>query len=276
MKNYFMAATAVVLSAIILSSCKKENNPNKQYPIPTNLKMMASGYAAGAATRVEVYAADSFFTGYNALFIALYDSATNERQVDADIELLPMMTMMGGMEHSSPFENATNSKPTDGLFECAVVYSMPSSTGNTWKLNVVVKNNKTGLQGTASLDVDVAQPALSRLKSITTLNDGTKLFVSVVKPFVPVVGVNDFEIAIHKKVSMTSFPAADNYTVTVDPQMLSMGHGSPLNENPVIDKNGHYKGKLNFTMSGDWRIFLTLSNNGTVADSTLYFDVIIP
>ncbi|MCW5908980.1 MAG: FixH family protein [Chitinophagales bacterium] len=276
MNKYFQAVAAILIAVFLFSSCKKENHNHNHYPIPSNLKLLASGYAEGSATRIDVYAADSFFSGYNSLYLALYDSASNERQTDADVTLMPMMSMMGGMNHSAPFENPATAKPADGLFTCAVVYIMPSSTGNTWKLNITVLNNRTGLQGTAALDVNVLQPSLSRMKSVTALDDSAKLFISIVKPFVPVVGVNDFEITIHKKASMMSFPAANDYTTEVNPQMLSMGHGSPLNVNPVPDNNGHYKGKLNFTMSGDWRVFLKLNHNGAVADSTLYFDVTIP
>lgn len=276
MKKYFLAAIAVIISIFFFNSCKKENHNHNQYNIPANLKLLASGYASGSSAKVDVYAADSFFSGYNQLYLALYDSATNERLTDAQITLNPMMTMMGGMNHSSPFENPDTETPSDALFNCAVVFIMPSSTGNTWKLNITVLNNKNGLQGTASLDVNVLQPALSKMKSLTTLDDSAKLFVSIVKPLSSVVGVNDFEVTIHKKASMMSFPATNDYTTEVNPQMLSMGHGSPLNESPVFVNNGHYKGKVNFTMSGDWRVFLKLNHNGSVADSTLYFDMLIP
>lgn len=275
MNKYFQALAAIVLIIAIFSSCKKDKHDHDHYPIPSNLKLLASGYN-GSGTKVEVYAADSFFAGYNSLYIALYDSVSNERLVDADVTLMPMMSMMGGMNHSAPFENPATSTPSDGLFACAVVYIMPSTMGDSWKLNVTVLNNKNGLQGTASFDINVKQPSPSRMKSVTALDDSAKLFISIVKPFVPVVGVNDFEITIHKKTSMMSFPAANDYTTEVKPWMLSMGHGSPLNVNPVFDSNGHYKGKVNFTMSGDWRVYLKLFHNGAVADSTLYFDVTIP
>lgn len=276
MKKYFLAAMAVIISISFFNSCKKENHNHNQYNIPANLKLLASGYASGSSAKVDVYAADSFFAGYNQLYLALYDSATNERLTDAQVTLNPMMAMMGGMNHSCPLENPETETPSDALFNCAVVFIMPSSTGNTWKLNITVLNNKNGLQGTAALDVNVLQPALSKIKSLTALDDSAKLFISIVKPLSPVVGVNDFEVTIHKKASMMSFPAANGYTTEVNPQMLSMGHGSPLNESPVFVSNGHYKGKVNFTMSGDWRVFLKLNHNSSVADSTLYFDMLIP
>ncbi len=184
-----------------------------------------------------------------------------------------MMTMMGGMNHSCPLENPASNTATEGLFPCAVVYIMPSGSTGSWMLNADILNNKNSLQGTVVMAITVLNPAVAKMKSLTALDDSSKLFVSVVTPAHPVVGVNDFEITIHKKTDMMNFPAANDYTTVVNPQMLAMGHGSPLNENPVLQSNGHYKGKLNFTMSGEWRVYLDLNHNGAVADSSLYFDM---
>jgi len=54
--------------------------------------------------------------------------------------------------------------------------------------------------------------------------------------------------------------------------MPSMGHGSPNNVNPVLTKNGHYKGKVNFTMTGDWRINLELNKDGKTTKT--FFDLL--
>lgn len=274
MKKTIIAGVAILIMAVaFISSCKKETNNNPSYTIPSNLILIASGYAAGSEARVDVYSTDSFFVGYNQLYIAVYDSASNQRLTDAQINLNPMMTMIGGMSHSCPFENPTSNIASEGLFSCAIVYIMPSSSTGSWTLNTAILNNKNGLQGTAAMAITVLNPAMAKMKSLTALDDSSKLFISIVKPMNPIVGVNDFEITIHKKASMMSFPAANDYNTVADPQMLSMGHGSPLNENPVLQGNGHYKGKLNFTMSGDWRVYLDLNHNSAVADSSLYFDM---
>jgi hypothetical protein len=52
-----------------------------------------------------------------------------------------------------------------------------------------------------------------------------------------------------------------------------MGHGSPNNVNPVHDAYGHYKGKLNFTMTGLWRIQLKLYKGGKLLTDQIFFDI---
>jgi len=92
-------------------------------------------------------------------------------------------------------------------------------------------------------------------------------------PKSPKVGINDIELFIAKKASMMSFPADSSLTVTLTPEMPSMGHGSPNNVNPVHVGGGHYKGKVNFTMTGLWRLHLDFTNGSALADSTTYFDI---
>ena len=89
---------------------------------------------------------------------------------------------------------------------------------------------------------------------------------------ISVVGINDFEFTLHKKVSMMSFPADSSYTSTIYPWMPSMGHGSPNNVDPSHIGMGHYNGDVNFTMTGDWQIKVYLHKNGQT-DST-YFDLL--
>jgi len=43
----------------------------------------------------------------------------------------------------------------------------------------------------------------------------------------------------------------------------------------VHDSNGHYKGKVNFTMTGEWRVNMVIKKGSEVADSTSYFDLVL-
>ncbi|MDT4842046.1 hypothetical protein FQZ97_759270 [compost metagenome] len=74
---------------------------------------------------------------------------------------------------------------------------------------------------------------------------------------------------------MMNFPAQDNLTIEMTPEMPSMGHGSPNNISPVSTGNGHYKGKVNYTMTGDWRLHLKVSDaNGTVLLQDAFIDIL--
>ena len=92
--------------------------------------------------------------------------------------------------------------------------------------------------------------------------DSTKYLVTMVKMDKPKVGMNGCEFLIHKRQSMMMFPPVTDLSLEMTPDMPSMGHGSPNNVNPTHVSNGHYKGTVNFTMTGEWRITLVLKKSG--------------
>ncbi len=123
------------------------------------------------------------------------------------------------------------------------------------------------------IPLTITEPVLSKQKSFTAQHNGSKYFISLIEPSTPKIGINDFEIAIYKKTSMMSWPADSSLSVTITPEMPSMGHGSPNNINPVHVGKGHYKGKVNYTMTGLWYVRLKIYKNGSVISSDQYFEM---
>lgn len=256
-------------------SCKKNNTAPEEVtetPNPTeNLTKMGETYIVGAKAKAVIYSKKPFETGYNEVFIALFDSIDGSRLSNGHFGITPMMDM-GAMQHSCPVENTEETTTTNGYFRTAVIFSMPGNA-TQWSLNLSFHNHKNNLEGLGALGVNVISSSPTRFKStVLSLDSNSSVFISLVGLSNPQVGINDFEITIHKKVSMMSFPAIDNYSVEIVPEMPSMGHGSPNNVNPVLTSNGHYVGKVNFTMTGLWRINLKLFKNGTLISSDQYFE----
>ena len=70
-----------------------------------------------------------------------------------------------------------------------------------------------------------------------------------------------------------SFPAVNDLTVAIEPEMPSMDHGSPNNIDPTLLEAGHYKGRVNFTMTGWWRVHINLLRGTTVVTDEAYLDI---
>lgn len=270
-----------MMAAVVigLTSCKKEEdntpsntnntNPDAGLAIPSNLIKLGETYILGAATKAVVYADKAASVGYIKIYAAMYDSITNVRVKEGQFSVNPMMDM-GTMKHSAPVENGSLSVPSDQLFKAAVVFSMPGA----WTLDIDFHNNSNNKEGKGTLAVTVANPMVAVMRNfIVAADDSARLFVSLIQPTSPKIGLNDFEISIHKKASMMSFPAVEDYTIEIEPEMPSMGHGSPNNVNPTYTANGHYNGKVNFTMSGFWRVHLTIKKNGVLLSNDQYFDI---
>jgi hypothetical protein len=151
---------------------------------------------------------------------------------------------------------------------------MATETNGTWKLGVSVHNHKYDKEGEAEFDITVDNPATSILSVFTSQSaDSSKLVLSLVQPTAPKVGMNDIEFTIHKKADMMNFPADNSYTIEITPEMPSMGHGSPNNVNPVNTGNGHYKGKVNFTMTGEWKVNVAVKKEGNTVSKKAYFNI---
>jgi len=125
----------------------------------------------------------------------------------------------------------------------------------------------------ATLNINVKDPSTVRMFSFISLIDSGKYFVSLIPPVKPIVGINDFEVVVYKKQSMMIFPADSTLSISFIPTMPTMSHSSPNNVDPVHTEKGHYKGKVNFTMTGFWRLSTTFRSGMAVADSAHYFDI---
>lgn len=270
-KNLFIV---FAVSISILSSCQKDNSIEIEDP-KNKLVKIADAFAIGSSAKVELWSDTELKTGYQKLFIALSDSVSGKVLNRSSVQILPMMDMdINGtkMSHSAPLENPENIDAENTLFACAAVFTMPSSgESGKWRMIVLVKKEGQTKYGKAEMTIQVKQSDPDRVKNITAA-DGSKLIIAYISPSSPKVGVNDFEIVVFKKQDMMTFPAENNYSINMTPEMLSMGHGSPNNVNPALTKNGHYKGKVNFTMTGDWRINLELNKEGK--STSMFFDLL--
>jgi hypothetical protein len=266
MKKYtWLTLWALSLITLFTTSCDSDDDT----PTPTiAYQKIAEGTATGTDIKVELYSNEELTTGYNRIYVALFDAA-GKRMEQGSISLKPMMDM-GEKKHASPIENPTSEQATDGYFPGAVVFTMPSGNMGSWTLGVQVQAN--GQTGTFTAPVTIKEPATSRLKSFVSETDGAKYFVAYLQPGAPKIGINDMEVAVYKMNTMMDFPAVTNLTLALEPEMPTMGHGSPNNVNPVHTGDGHYKGKVNFTMTGLWYLHLTLSD-ATGKAGKLHFEV---
>lgn len=258
----------VLIGALTFVSCKKEeveptDDNTTTNPTEETVYLIATSTTMNNET-VELYALTSqLATGYTKLFAGVKDSLGNAVD-NATVTYMPMMDM-GTMQHSCPLEQPVFNS-SKSLYEGMVVFTMASTAG-TWTLDVNVNGNP------ASFTLTVNDSPTKVVGSYMG-TDGSAYIVSLVKPVDWTVGMNGLNIMIHKKETMMSFPADDSLTVTLDPEMVSMGHGSPNNISPVSTGNGYYAGEVNFTMTGDWRLHLELARDTTLIHSDAYLDIL--
>lgn len=274
MKINILRSLIILSMPLLAGSCSKDDleiTGQNEYVKVDEAVTASSGFD------VEFFSGDSLFVGYNKVYFKLTDKGSGQAVTDAIIGLHPLMDM-GTFKHACPFENPDAIPDADGYFEGAVLFSMPGSN-NSWSLSVSIDAN--GKKDTAFFPLSkvVATNPVKKIVVIDSLSNGkgswiiTKHPVSLVEPAEWKTGQNVFEITVHTMASMMNFPCCSEMTVEITPEMPSMGHGSPNNINPVLTSNGHYSGKVNFTMTGAWRVNMTFRKGARVIGRNAWFDI---
>lgn len=265
MKKY--AFLALIIGAVTLTSCKKEEveptDTETNTTADTTMYLLASGTTANGET-VELFALEQQLTTGHTQFFTKVKDAAGAILTNATVIYSPLMDM-GAMQHSAPVVQPSYNSATS-TYGGAVVFQM-SSLGGNWTMDVIVNGSPI------TFDLTVAESA-TKVVGVYTGTDGVNYVVSLTRPVTWEVGMNDLELMIHKKESMMSWPAVDDLEVVLEPEMPSMGHGSPNNVSPVHIGSGYYQGEVNFTMTGDWRLHLQLIRAGVEIHSDAFLDIV--
>ncbi len=263
---HFMRFVAVAfVTVLLMAGCSEKSTQPTDNGNPEG-SLLKVGEGEDQGYKVELYSEKTFAVGYHRIYVKLTKTSTGALVDRAAVSVVPMMDM-GAMKHSAPHEDHEGVSAINGLFHCAVNFIM----AGMWELRVNFRDEENGTEGEVVMNINVA--AGNMLKSVAG-TDGKNYFITLVKPEKPVVGMNDFEITVHYRETMMSFPAVEDLAVKMEPTMPSMGHGSPNNVDPTHQQNGHYLGKVNFTMTGDWRVDLDLARGDSLLHTS--FDITIP
>lgn len=276
MKSFINLAMLPMLAlALVFGSCKK-NDLDPTPPTPTDpyadFYKIGDAYLPTAGLTISLYMGEEPFTGYNRVYTVVKDKVTNQILENATVAYAPLMDM-GAMQHASPAEQPVwdaDAKAHKGT----VTFIMPTANG-TWYLTVKATNQTTMVEEDATFTFTVVDKPEARLYSFLSAADGTtKAFVALIEPPTWKTGMNDFELVIYQKASMMDFPPLENLIIEITPEMPTMGHGSANNVNPIYTTNGHYKGEVNFTMTGYWKVHVVIKDGqGNVMNDIGYFNI---
>lgn len=228
--------------------------------------------------------------GYNDIYFVVTKKKTGNYVKNYDItNVTPLMNMVKmKMWHSTPVGPAVESfdKTRLAVKRGWVSFLMNTSEAGTWQFSydVSVLGSKGGIKE-APITVDALPAGQDWLKNFKVGDD--TYFLSLVNPSDFVTGTNTIQAYISKKSNPITTPyalASEIFTIEIDPRMPDMGsHTSPGNVALTKQEDGSYKGSINLTMTGLWRIHLTVKDTqGSIVAggddlkdgySSLYWDV---
>lgn len=236
---------------------------------------------------VFAYAKDgSFHTGYNEVYFVATKKTNGNYIKNFEVEnLSPLMTMEKmNMKHSTPVSSDVQSFNADyqAVKRGWVSFVMSGEWTLEYGVNVL---GATGGLNPATISVGVLPTGQDWLKSFK-IGDDT-YYLSLVSPTGWQTGSNTIQAYVSKKSADATKPyqqATEQFVIDIDPRMPDMGnHTSPDNSPLTRQQGGLYQGTVNLTMTGLWRIHLTVrdSQGSVVAGgddlsdgySSLYWDV---
>ena len=227
-------------------------------------------------------------TGYNDIYFVATKQSTGNYIKNFDITgLTPLMHMVKmDMYHSTPVGGAAES--FNGAYLAVkhtwVSLVMNTSDAGSWTLSYdALVLGKTGGIEKKDVVVNALPNGQVWLKSFKAGDD--TYYLSLVNPNEWQTGTNGIRAYVSKKSAKATTPyliAENSFTIGIDPRMPDMGnHTSPNNTALVKQTDGSYQGTINLTMTGLWRIHLTVKDaDGNVVAggeelSSLYWDVTI-
>ncbi|MBL8936867.1 MAG: FixH family protein [Archangium sp.] len=244
-----MRRLSLVSSLLALVACGPE--PVTQQP-PARLVLASTSVALFDA---ELASTATLGTGLTTVWLTLRDHGAPV--TDATVTLQPLMTMPT-KSHACPVVGEVVHEG-NGVYRGQLVFQMPSADMGTWSLSAKVLRG--GAESKLTFDaLAVGDSGLAR----SFVASDVKYVMSVSYPEALKVGLNPVVVTLHRMQDMMTFPAFDDATLEMVPEMPAHGHGSSNNVAPVLKAPGRYEGVVNYSMLGDWKTTFTVKAAGAV------------
>ncbi len=245
-----------LLSALSFISCKKDDI---EEPVKKNIldQLKLATTLNNEDHNIEIYTASGKFTqGYNEVYFQVKNASGEVISHEAK-SWMPMMKMTM-KSHSCPFSDIAKVADNPMISKGFIIFNMASGEMGSWKLTI--NYTVDAIEKMAEGDITV-QASARRVTQGFKGSDSVQYFIALIEPSTPKEGSNAMKAGLYKMEADFTFSPVENYKVLVDPRMPGMGnHSSPNNENLMSQGKGIYNGKVNFSMTGYWKINLQVEN----------------
>lgn len=258
MKNIKSVLLTVLFAFILINGCGSDSSVNTggngngaYYKILT---------AESGESRFELWSSSGTSLGYGYNNIGIKVFQNNAEKTSGIVKYKTIMYHgIGGPSHSVPVKENFYYDAASGFFKGYVIFIMYDSTA-FWTADYNY-NNEFGI------DSSVFQISLNSSGQILAWDNTITqkiYFLTLISPLSPVLGMNDLNLMLHQTSDFYAYEEVESAEMHVKPWIVSLNQGSANNENPVYLGEGLYKGKINFTVNGEWFVYDSVKYNGTV------------
>ena len=279
----------IIISIFLLVSCGKEDvkviTPADEVTGLHKVDSLKNG-----SYTFYVFKKDTgyFKVGYNEVYIQLKNNSTGKYIEDANLSWKSLMHMTD-MSHACPYSTISKVENTNTLYKGYFIFIMASDDMEYWEVTYNYVKGADTLVIVTNRPYVINPTGRTRYKRFKGTDDAY-YYAALVNPTESnvQVGSNDITAYLYKQKDLYTFNPVKNYSIEIDPRMPdpSMGnHTSPYNVNLKYDTTaGLYKGKLNLTMTGYWKINLIVKDSagtvikgdsikGSTTASSVYFEL---
>ncbi len=215
---------------------------------------------------------DTLMTGYNKVGFKVYDNGVEKNS--GFVKFYAKMFHFTSSEfHATPVEPVYNYNSQLGMFTGYIIMMMPSDSTSRW-YGYYNYNNELNVD---SVRFDVGWDRKTKFKIFTDLGAQLSYLITMTSPSTPVIGNNEFSCLLHESPDFVDFTQVNTANMYLTVRLDSLNHTSDGNENPHYSGSGLYKGKVNFDISGGWKVFDSIYyNNRCITQNGtpyIYFDV---
>lgn len=249
----------ILFIALLTVSCSTDDDETDSIALSEVDGLTKIQELTNATHTLELFnATGQFKTGYNDISIRVKDNATNAYVEDANLSWTPLM-QMPTMQHSCPKSTITKAVDKNTIYTGFIIYQMTNLDGSGWSLTIDYSIN--GIDYSITESITVLQNENQNVSSFMG-SDNAKYIVALIEPNTPRIAINNLKVGLFKMENMMSFPAVEDYSLTLDPRMPGMGnHSSPNNTGLNYNSADQmYYADLSLTMTGYWVLNLKLLN----------------
>jgi len=243
----------IVLFLICFYGCNNDNSVLIPPEDPQNNTYVKVLTAESGTLKFELWSATSnpLRFGYNKIAFKVFENSTPK--TSGFVKFFPWLNYsVPAPMKSTPVSAQFNY--VDSMFMGYAVFTTITGSGASWagKFNY----NDTLYIDSTAFTVNAYSPA--QIINIVDMQSSYTYYLSLVKPYQPVQGLNTFQCMLHRTTDEVNFEQVNDAHIYIMPWMDLMGHGSPNNVHPSYTSDGLYQGTINLSMGGQWSVYDTV------------------
>jgi hypothetical protein len=258
MKEIIFTITVFLL---FLTGCK-DTIGNIDYFPPAYNEILTVNLPESVTLKLYLLDTDSLTYGYNNVHFSVTKNSV--LQTSGYIKVYPLMQMTPHLFHSTPVSDSFTYNSSSGYFSGYMIFNMQvAPPALVWRTKFTYVEGGGNSHEKDSIPLYTSYHPEKQVKLIYSYSDSANYTLTLLKPYIPLAGTNDFQIMLHRSTDEDkTFQHIRNAAMFLNVYNRDSLYQTSGNTNPVINNDGIYSGRINLPHKGLWSAADTIKYNG--------------